>query len=188
MNLLHRIAFAAAIAFSLPGAAEPPRNFSVHQSPKPVPALSFTDRDGQLRKLDSFRGKVVLLNIWATWCYSCRKEMPTLDHLQAQLGSANFEVVALSIDRDGLDLVSKFYDEIGVQHLATYIDVSGKVGFALAITGLPTTLLIDREGQELGRLIGPAEWDTPETIAFLRSVLAWAQNPGAGPQHEKKRP
>lgn len=180
MTWLILAAFAAAIAFAPPAVAEPPPNFAIHQVPKPMPAISFTDREGQPRTLESFRGKVVLLNIWATWCYSCRKEMPTLDHLQAKLGGADFEVVALSIDRGGPDVVSKFYDEIGTRHLAFYIDVSGKVVFALAITGLPTTLLIDRQGQELGRLIGPAEWDTPEIVAFLRSVLA--QKQGAGPQ------
>lgn len=182
------VAFGAAIAFANPAAAEPPRNFVVHETPKPLPAITFTDRDGRPRTLDDFRGKVVLFNIWATWCLSCRKEMPTLDRLQAQLGGAEFEVVALSIDRGGSDVVSEFFGEIGVKHLSIYIDVSTKVGFALALAGLPTTLLIDREGREFGRLIGPAEWDVPETVAFLKSVLTRTQSPPAGPQFEEKRP
>jgi thiol-disulfide isomerase/thioredoxin len=74
-----------------------------------LPTITFTDRDGRPRSFDDFRGKVVLFNIWATWCLSCRKEMPTLDRLQAQLGGAEFEVVALSIDRGGSDVVNSYY-------------------------------------------------------------------------------
>ena len=181
-------AFGAAFAFALPAVAEPPRNFAVHEMPKPLPAITFTDRDGRPRSLDNFRGKVVLFNIWATWCLSCRKEMPTLDRLQAQLGGAEFEVVALSIDRGGSDVVSEFYGDIGVKHLSIYIDVSTKVGFALGLAGLPTTLLIDREGRELGRLIGPAEWDTPEIVAFLKSFLVQQTSPPTTTQQKEQRP
>jgi hypothetical protein len=95
--------------------------------------------------------------------------MPTLDRLQAALGGPDFEVVALSINRGGLEVVKNFYAEIGVQHLAIHIDTAN---FELATAGLPTTLLIDRQGQELGRLVGPAEWDTPDMAAFLKSIIA----------------
>ncbi|WP_325052247.1 TlpA disulfide reductase family protein [Sinorhizobium meliloti] len=96
--------------------------------------------------------------------------MPTLDRLQAAMGGDRFNVVALSIDRGGAEAVKKFYAEIGIQHLAIHVDTSGKVGFALAAAGLPTTLLIDAEGRELGRLIGPAEWGAPGMVAFLKSI------------------
>ena len=98
--------------------------------------------------------------------------MPTLDGLQAQLSGPVFEVVALSIDRAGLEVVRKFYDEIGIKHLNTYIDSSGNSSRELRIAGLPTTLLVGPEGRELGRLVGPAEWDSPEMIAFLRKQIA----------------
>ena len=114
--------------------------------------------------------------------------MPTLDRLQAQLGGAEFEVVALSIDRGGSDVVSEFYGDIGVKHLSIYIDVSTKVGFALGLAGLPTTLLIDREGRELGRLIGPAEWDAPEIVAFLKSFLVQQTSPPTTTQQKEQRP
>jgi hypothetical protein len=97
--------------------------------------------------------------------------MPTLDALQATLGGDNFEVVALSIDRAGTPVVRKFYDEIGVKHLKTYLDKTMLSATALRAVGLPTTILIDRQGQELGRLVGPAEWDDPEMIAFLRGFI-----------------
>jgi len=152
-------------------AQEPPENFTLHVTPLPLPALAFQDGDGMAIGLADFRGKVVLLNIWATWCGPCKREMPTLDGLQAQLGGPVFEVVALSIDRAGLEVVRKFYDEIGIKHLSTYIDSSGKSSRELRIAGLPTTLLVGPEGRELGRLVGPAEWDSPEMIAFLRKQI-----------------
>lgn len=144
---------------------------SLHDTPQAVPELRFKDGDGQPVSLADFRGKVVLLNIWATWCGPCREEMPTLDRLQSELGGPDFQVVALSIDRAGLGVVSEFYDEIGIEHLAKYIDESGKTSRQLGAVGLPTTLLIDREGREIARHVGPAEWDTPEMVAFFRRQL-----------------
>lgn len=153
-------------------AGETPQNFAVHETPKPLPEIRFEDGDGQPRALANFSGKVVLLNVWATWCIPCRKEMPTLDRLQAELGGPDFEVIALSIDRAGPEVVRKFFGEIGIEHLALHIDASSKAMFTLGVVGLPTTLLIDREGKEVGRLIGPAEWDSPEMAAFIRTHIA----------------
>jgi thiol-disulfide isomerase/thioredoxin len=153
-------------------ASEPPANFVIHETPQPVPEISFQDGSGQRMTLADYAGKVVLLNIWATWCAPCRKEMPTLDRLQAELGGPDFEVVALSMDRKGPDVVTKFFGEIGVKHLALNIDTSSQAMFALGAVGLPLTLLIDREGREIGRLIGPAAWDSPEMMAFVRDRIA----------------
>ncbi len=168
-----RLAAAGLIAASLPIAAaqEPSRNFIIHEAPKTVVAIQFEDADGRARSLSDFRGKIVLLNIWATWCVPCRKEMPTLDRVQTALGGADFEVVALSIDR-GMDAVRKFFAEIGIQKLAMYLDSSAKATRQLGAVGLPTTLLIDREGRETARLIGPAEWDSPDIAAFISCVIA----------------
>jgi len=151
---------------------EPPKNFVMHDAPKPVAAINFDDAQGRSRSLAEFKGKVVLLNIWATWCGPCRKEMPALDRLQAALGGPEFEVVALSIDRGGTDAVRKFFADIGIRTLAMYLDSSGQALRTLSALGLPTTLLIDREGREIGRLIGPAEWDSPEMVEFVRCVVA----------------
>ena len=144
------------------------KNFALHPAPRPVPELAFNNGDGKQTTLADFRGKIVLLNIWATWCGPCRREMPTLDRLQAMLGGANFEVVALSIDRAGPDAVRRFYREIFIKNLGLYINSTGKITGTLGIVGIPTTLLINRAGQEIGRLVGPADWDTPDMVTFLK--------------------
>ena len=176
--MAHRItAFLAGVfllvaAAPLTHAQEPPKNFVLHPTPKPIPAVSFDDDQGRPRSLADFRGKVVLLNIWATWCPPCRREMPSLDRLQSKLGGPDFEVAALSIDRAGIEVVRRFYAEIGIRNLAIYIDSSGKASRELGTVGVPSTLLIDREGRELGRLAGAAEWDAPEMVAFIGRVVS----------------
>ena len=147
------------------------RSFVMHEAPRPLPEIEFEDGNGEALTLADLRGKTVLLNVWATWCVPCREEMPTLDALEAELGGPGFEVVPLSVDRAGPEVVRKFYAEIGIEHLGLYIDASMRASFDLQAPGLPTTLLIDSEGRELGRLVGPAEWDTPEMIAFLKNHL-----------------
>ncbi|MER8420553.1 TlpA family protein disulfide reductase [Mesorhizobium sp. M0166] len=173
MSKLAMVLIGMLLAFLLPAsAAEPPQNFVVHEAPVAVPEISFEDGNGKPKTLADFHGKVVLLNIWATWCAPCRKEMPTLDRLQAKLGGPDFEVVALSMDRAGPEIVKKFFAEIGIKLLALNIDVSGKAMFAIGTVGLPATLLINRDGKEIGRLIGPAEWDAPDMVDFIRSRIA----------------
>jgi len=154
-----------------PAGAQAPVGFAVHESPRPLPDIHFENGQGEAMSLADFRGKVVLLNIWATWCAPCRREMPTLERLQTELGGPDFEVVALSIDRNGLPVVKEFYDDLGLQELGMYLDASGKASRELSALGVPTTLLIDREGNELGRLAGPAEWDSPEMMAFIRGYI-----------------
>ena len=175
MRRLTLALFAIALAFAPTFAVAQPGNFILREPSEVMPDLQFTDDAGQTRTLTDFHGKVILLNLWATWCYPCRKEMPSLDRLQASLGGPDFEVVPLSIDRGGADAVKKFYAENGIQHLPIHIDQTGKAVFTLAAPGLPTTFVVDREGREIGRFIGPAEWDTPEMITFLKSVIAVQQ-------------
>jgi thiol-disulfide isomerase/thioredoxin len=135
---------------------------------RPVPQLTFLGPTQRSYTLGEFRGKVVLLNIWATWCAPCREEMPALDRLQQTAGGSDFEVVALSIDSGGMDAVRRFYDEIGIRALAPYVDPSMRAGTELRIVGVPTTLLLDREGGERWRKTGPEQWDAPEIVAALR--------------------
>lgn len=147
-----------------------------YASPRPIAAVEFEDGQGRKGTLVDFRGKVVLLNLWATWCGPCRKEMPTLDRLQQRLGSADFEVVALSIDRGGQAVVKSFFDEIDVRALAIYVDATAEAGTKLGILGVPTTLLLDRTGREIGRVTGPAEWDSPEVIEMIQRFLPVRQS------------
>jgi thiol-disulfide isomerase/thioredoxin len=174
-------AIVALLLLWIPAVIAAPGNLSLYDAPKPVPPITFTDGDGRQQTLADFKGKLLLLNVWATWCLPCRKEMPTLDRLQQTLGGPDFEVVALSIDRGGPDAIRKFFTEIGVQHLAIRVDPTSKAAGDLGAVGLPTTLLIDRQGQELGRLIGPAEWDQPEMIVFLKGLISQSHNTGTTP-------
>lgn len=145
--------------------------FPIHEEPKPLPALSFVDGNRQKRTLASFKEKLVLLNIWATWCGPCREEMPTLDRLQAQLGSKAFEVVALSIDNADITLIEDFYEELNLDSLATYVDPTGSAMAILNVNGIPATLLVSPQGEELGRMLGPTEWDAPEIVETIRQYL-----------------
>lgn len=146
-------------------------SFVFKKAPEPLPELKFQDGNGQEMTFDKFKGRVVLLNLWATWCLPCRKEMPALDKLQAELGSDKFEVVALSVDRTGIAGARKFLEETKVEKLALYADPTARLSSALRASGLPTTLLIDAQGREVGRLIGPAEWDSPDAVRLIKAVM-----------------
>lgn len=141
------------------------------ESPRELPALSFQDQGGKTLTLADFSGRVVLLNIWATWCPPCRKEMPSLDRLNAKRGGPAFEVVALSIDHDAT-LVKPFYDEVGIKTLHGYFDPKARAMTSLGVVAVPTTLLIDRNGRELGRALGEAEWDSAQVEALIDGALA----------------
>lgn len=140
--------------------------------PKPAPALAFQDAQGNQLSLEDFRGQVVVLNLWATWCGPCRREMPSLDRLQAEYGHGGLHVLALSVDRADLKQIRDFYDATGIQHLDIYRDPKAAASRTLRAFGLPTTLVIDAAGREIGRVIGPAEWDSDEAVAALRAVMA----------------
>jgi thiol-disulfide isomerase/thioredoxin len=144
-----------------------PLELSVFDRPRDLPEIHFADEESHDLTLADFRGRVVLLNVWATWCVPCRKEMPALDHLQARLGGSDFLVIPLSVDRDGVAPVKRFYQELGLQKLAIYVDPSGKGSRSLAIPGVPTTLLIDRQGREVARKMGAAEWDSTEMASVI---------------------
>lgn len=144
----------------------------VHSTPVELPEVTFIDGDGGDKSLGDWRGKVVLLNLWATWCAPCRKEMPYFDELKAELGGDDFDVVAISIDRGGLDKPRKFLDDIGIKSLKLYNHASGKLAPSLKAFGMPTTLLIDRDGKEIARLVGPAEWHSDDAKALIRAATA----------------
>ena len=146
--------------------------FTALVAPLPAPALALTTRDGKQKQLADFKGKLVLVNLWATWCVPCVEEMPALDRLQQELGSDAFEVVALSVDRAGRSGARKFLDEAKVGKLALYTDPSARMAATLRAAGLPATLLIDREGREIGRLLGPAQWDGEDARRLIRWAVA----------------
>jgi thiol-disulfide isomerase/thioredoxin len=165
-----RLCAVAALAALIIPLAAAAFNFAA-TGPKPVPELSFLDGEGNEVSLADFEGDVVVLNLWATWCAPCRREMPSLDRLQAELGEDGLSVIALSLDRGDVAKVRDFLDELEIANLALYHDPTGRAGRELAAPGLPTTIVIDRAGQEVGRLLGPAEWDSADALALLGTIL-----------------
>ena len=151
---------------------------NVAKRPLKIPDLTFKDASGQQHSLADYRGKTVLLNLWTTWCVPCRQEMPTLDALEGQLGSPKFQVVAVNIDTRDPNKPKAFLKDIGVKHLAYYADPSAKsfqelkeIGRAF---GMPTTVLVDPHGCEIGTIAGPAEWSSNDAVKLIKAALGQA--------------
>jgi thiol-disulfide isomerase/thioredoxin len=137
---------------------------------QPAPAVSFVDLAGNTVSLSEFTGKIVLVNLWATWCEPCLREMPSLERVQSRLGD-KLAVVAISEDRGGSKTVEPFIDKIGLKSVKVYLDPKSAIERAFKVQGLPTSFLIDREGRVLGRVEGAAEWDAPRLLEVLKSFL-----------------
>lgn len=147
---------------------------TVNATPFKVPDLAFEDANGKARKLSEWQGKTVLVNLWATWCVPCRKEMPALEALQTKLGGPKFEVVAINIDTTNPDKPKAFYKDTNLVKLGYYTDAKAKafqdlksVGRAL---GMPTTVLMDGNGCEIGFMAGPAEWAGDDAIKLITAA------------------
>lgn len=142
--------------------------------PKLLPGLGFDTPEGTKASLADFKGRTVLLNLWATWCVPCRQEMPALDRLQGMFGSKDFAVVAVNIDTARLDRPKAFLDEIGVKNLKLYTDNTAAAFQTLKqagkVLGLPTTILIGKDGCEIGTMAGPAQWDSEEALTLLNAI------------------
>src|SRR5690242_15275696 len=143
-------------------------------TPLKLPDLAFDDADGKPRKLSDWRGRTVLVNLWATWCVPCRREMPALDALQAKLGGPDFEVVAVNIDTRDPDKPKAWLKDVGIQKLSYYADSQAKVFQDLKAIGkafgMPTTLLVDPNGCGLGALAGPAEWASDDAVRLIEAA------------------
>jgi thiol-disulfide isomerase/thioredoxin len=151
---------------------------------KPAPTFSFVDEAGNTLGLADLKGRAVLLNLWATWCAPCREEMPSLDRLQAKLGGAPLQVLAVSIDRQGVSVVRPFYRDLGLRSLGIDLDPSGQAPSVFEIEGLPATLLIDAQGREIGKKLGPLQWDSAAVIDTLQQVFRLG---GSNPQIFEER-
>ena len=148
---------------------------AVAQTPFRVPGLAFKDAEGHDRKLADWRGRTVLLNLWATWCVPCRREMPALDALQALRGGADFDVVAVNIDTRDPQKPLAFLKDVGIPHLAYYSDDSAKVFEDLKEAGkafgMPTTVIVDPSGCEIGTMAGPAEWASDDGVKLVSAAI-----------------
>jgi thiol-disulfide isomerase/thioredoxin len=148
---------------------------TVAAKPLQLPDLAFRDADGRERRLTEWRGRTILLNLWATWCVPCRKEMPALDALQGRLGGEKFEVVAVNIDTRDAEKPKTWLKETGIARLGYYADASAKVFQDLKAVGrafgMPTTLLVDPAGCEIAALAGPAEWASEDALKVVQAAL-----------------
>lgn len=143
----------------------------VHDAPRDRVDRAFKDKDGTEHTLAEYTGRIVVLNFWATWCPPCRAEMPSIDRLAADVAGQDIAVVALSTDRFGIERVGRFFEEIGIRTLTLYQDKGGRLAREAAVIGLPVTLILDRQGREIARLQGEAEWDGPAARAILTRLV-----------------
>jgi thiol-disulfide isomerase/thioredoxin len=154
---------------------------NVAKTPLRLPDVAFQDAAGKPLKLADWRGRTVLLNLWATWCVPCRKEMPALDALQQRLGGPRFEVVAVNIDTRDLDKPKAWLKDVGIEKLAYYADPEAKTFQELKAIGrafgMPTTVLVDSQGCEIGSIAGPAEWASDDAVKLIEAALEKRPNP-----------
>ena len=147
------------------------RKLAWAKSDEMVSTVAYFDETGQETDLSTYRGKTVVLNFWATWCAPCRKEMPSLSKLQSELGDDTFEVVTIATMRNSPNSIQSFFTKIGVQNLSQHNDPKGALSRSMGVVGLPTTLIISQSGQEIGRLLGDADWASDEAIALISAII-----------------
>jgi len=171
------VAVALLVALSAAGAAEEEKlklgEFIPESAPQPAPETAFTDAQGKPVSLADFKGKPVVVNLWATWCKPCLQEMPSLDRLQSKLGD-KLAVAAVSEDHGGAQRVGPFVANMGLRKLRIYLDPQSDVGHAFNVRGLPTSIVIDAAGRVVGRVEGAAEWDSDTMMGVLRPLLGAA--------------
>lgn len=137
----------------------------------PVPDIAFTDIDGNPHRLADWRGKVVVLNFWATWCAPCRKEMPQIAELQDEFGGDKFQVLTLATGRNSPAGIKKFFEKNGISNLPRHQDLSSAAAREFGIIALPITVILNPEGQEIARLIGDAEWNSDSAKAIISTLV-----------------
>jgi thiol-disulfide isomerase/thioredoxin len=148
------------------------RKLAIHKTPEDLPIFTLLDMEDNERSMDEFKGKYVVMNFWATWCAPCRKEMPSLEKLQARLGSDEFEVVLIAAGRNPKPAIAKFFKEINMVELETLRDPTQQLTNLMGVFGLPLTVILNPEGQEIARMRGDADWSAEEVIEFLEAMVA----------------
>ncbi len=161
------------------------RSFEMTPSLHPRPTVTWKDAAEQEVSLASFSGKVVMLNFWASWCSPCLRELPSINRLQARLGGDQFAVVALNVDRGGKPVASRYTRKLNLDKLDLYLDQDNTTAKSMRLQSMPTTIIFDARGREVGRIVGSAEWDTEEAVALLQWFI---DNPGHADQLPLKAP
>jgi thiol-disulfide isomerase/thioredoxin len=147
------------------------RKLGFHDTPRPLPDARMIDASDAPHALADWHGKWVVLNFWATWCAPCRHEMPALDRLQAELGGDDFAVLPVATGRNPLPGITRFYEETGLANLPVLRDPTQAMSRSMGVLGLPVTIIVNPEGQEIARMTGDAEWDSPSAVAILRALI-----------------
>ncbi len=142
-----------------------------HATPKPAGTASFLAADGGEHTLDEFRGKVTVLNFWAVWCAPCRKEMPSLDALEQALGGEDFRVLPIATGRNRMPAIEKLYADTGVKVLPIYTDLPQTLSRQMGVLGLPVTIILDRDGAEIARMTGDADWNSDSAKTILKALI-----------------
>lgn len=169
-----------------------PETFKLYRYPVQTPTASFLDENERKVSLQDFKGKILLVNIWSTSCTQCIVELPMLDRLQKDMGGMKFQVIAISSDMEPVSALKKFWIAKGLKNLKIYTDPQARYAQAARVLGMPTTFLIDEEGQEIGRIRGIAEWDGVKIKAQIRELIRQAKEKSearkAAPPAEEKQP
>lgn len=163
--------FLLALTTSSTNAGDFAKHYVPTNPPKPVPLFQFQDGQGVMRDLKEYKGRFILLNLWATWCSPCVKEMPALNNLQEQFDYRLLNVIALNEDRNGPAAAQAFYATHSLKRLPVFTDPSGRAPFILLAPGLPVSILINPQGMEIGRVLGEADWAAPDSIGFLKEII-----------------
>jgi thiol-disulfide isomerase/thioredoxin len=145
-------------------------NLILHDEPVEIPALQFIDESGEKRDLSDFKGKITALHFWATWCFPCRAELPTMSVLQREMEGEDFVILPLSVDRGGTEIAASYLSHNGITDLAAHVDEKMNMARALRVNGIPYTIFLDREGKEFARVLGDRDWSEPEVFDIIRQM------------------
>jgi thiol-disulfide isomerase/thioredoxin len=179
LALSHRHSSEEARVPSAGASPEPVAELAPVRPPRPLPVLKLTDEDGRPSSLTRLKGKVVLVNFWATWCAPCVEELPALSRLQARLSGGDFTVVAVAVDRNGPEAVKPFLKDHGIANLTVLYDPTMAASRAVGVTGLPTSVLVDRQGREIARAVGTPDWDKAQAMRPIEEALGTRKPPSS---------
>ena len=144
------------------------KNLALSKNPKIYEEIVFKDSSGEDVSLDDFKGKLLILNFWATWCAPCREEMPSLDSLQSNSNFDNLKIFPINLGQENLSKSDSFFKEIGIQNLDIYFDAPITLAKKLSLRGVPTTILFNKKGEEFGRIMGSIDFNDPDFTDWLK--------------------